>query len=72
MSNISNPRAETLYGFPQPLQKQSPSPIIGKRAPTTNDTGYPLGQLWVDKQNRHSYILGAVSQGNAHWDQITP
>ena len=66
MSNISNPRAETLYGFPQPIQKQTPPPILAKRAPTGNDTGYNVGQSWIYVGNG-GYELISVSQGVANW-----
>jgi len=66
MTNISNPRAETLYGFPQPTQKMSPLPIIANRAPAATDTGYPIGQPWVYKNNGGYELIG-VSQGLANW-----
>lgn len=70
MSNIANPRAETLYGFPQPNQRQTPAPIIALRPPATTDLGYPLGQLWVDKAIGHSYQLNQITTGSANWVQI--
>lgn len=66
MSNLANPRAETLYGFPQPTQRQTPLPIIALRAPTANDTGYPIGQPWIYK-NQGGYELIGVVQGQANW-----
>jgi len=66
MTNIANPRAETLYGFPQPNQRQTPLPIIANRAPTANDVGYPIGQAWIHKNNGGFELVG-VSQGVANW-----
>ena len=68
MSNISNPRAETLYGFPQPINRQNPSPIKANRSPTTSDTGYPLGQIWVNKASAVVYILAQIQNGAATWN----
>ena len=70
MSNIANPRAETLYGFPQPNQRQVPPPIIALRPPASTDVGYPLGQFWVDKAIGHSYQLNQITTGAANWVQI--
>ena len=66
MTNIANPRAETLYGFPQPNQRMNPLPIIANRAPRTTDVGYPIGQPWIYKNNGGYELIG-VSQGIANW-----
>lgn len=66
MSNLANPRAETIYGFPQPNQRQTPRPIVALRAPTANDTGYPIGQPWIYK-NQGGYELIGVVQSQANW-----
>lgn len=61
------PQAESLYGVPQPLSGQNPSPIIAKRDPTTLDTGYALGQNWLNKVLGTVFELASVSGGSATW-----
>jgi hypothetical protein len=61
------PAAESLYGFPQPTQSNLLAPIIAKRAPATTDTGYSLGQPWVDKVGANAYQLVQVAAGAATW-----
>lgn len=65
------PQAETLSGSPQPnFIGYATAPILAKRAPTTTDTGYPLGQLWVDKVGAASYQLLTVAAGSATWSPL--
>jgi hypothetical protein len=68
MAQKLRPQAETLSGSPQPnFIGYATAPIISKRAPTTLDLGYPLGQEWVDKVNANSYQLVKVAAGSATW-----
>ena len=60
------------YGLNNPLQDIFPLPIIAERAPTTNDKGYELGQLWVDKSANKSWTLTSVSSGSATWALSSP
>ena len=46
---------ESLYGYPQGVVPQFPSPFSAKRAPATSDIGYPIGQIWVNT------VAGTVS-----------
>jgi hypothetical protein len=71
MVQQNRPQAETLYGLPQPLQSGLYPPIIAKRDPTTADTGYSLGQQWVDKSNGNTFFLAEVSAGSATWNGVT-
>ena len=61
---------ESFYGTPSPLTVQNPSPIIAQRAPTTADTGYFLGQLWVYTSGGTIYGLSSVSGGAADWEVL--
>lgn len=61
------PQAESLSGLPQPLVPKNPATILAKRAPTTTDTGYPLGIEWLDKVGGNLYFLLAVAAGSATW-----
>ena len=62
--------AESLYGLPQPLVKQASDPILAKRAPTVNDTGYPLAQLWLDTVTNSLFSLVDVAAGVATWTML--
>jgi hypothetical protein len=64
------PQAGSQYGLPQPLSQSFPSPVISKRAPTSEDTGHPIGRLWVNNSAGKSWILLQVSGGSANWHQI--
>lgn len=61
------PEKNSTYGTPQPLQNAAIQPIIARRAPTTLDTGYPLGQLWV-WEGSGEWILNQVAGGVATWN----
>lgn len=60
----------TAYVTPQGLYVPNPKTIIAKRAPTTTDTGYEFGTLWVDKVAGNSYQMVMVSAGAATWAQL--
>jgi len=57
---------ESLYGLPQPTVNQFPTPVVARRDPTVADTGYILGQIWVNKVTATFFGLGSVS-GGATW-----
>ena len=63
----TRPPKINLYGLPQPLQNDLLPPVVAKRAPTAQDTGYSLGQNWVNKSTGACYILGQVAAGAAVW-----
>jgi len=68
MAQKLRPQAETLSGSPQPnFVGYSTAPILANRAPTVSDTGYPLGQEWIDKIGDDFFILTDVSAGVATW-----
>lgn len=63
--------AETLSGLPQPnFGGYTASPIIAKRDPTSADTGYPLGQIWVNKSANTVNILSSVAAGIANYVSV--
>lgn len=71
MAQKTRPQAETLSGSPQPnFTGYATAPIKAKRNPTTSDTGYGLGQLWVNKSTGNSFQLTQVSAGVANWVEI--
>lgn len=58
---------ESLYGYPQGIVPQFPSPFVANRAPSTLDTGFPLGQVFVDKLNGTVSMLVTNAGGIATW-----
>lgn len=60
------------YGLSNPLQDMFPEPIVAQRAPTTNDTGYRIGQTWVDQSSNQIYALATVASGSATWSLTGP
>lgn len=65
-------RITNSYGLSSPLEKVFPQPVISTRAPTSSDTGYPLGQLWVDKSTNQAWFLTSVSGGSATYALSSP
>lgn len=61
------PQEQSLYGLPVPVTSKFPPPVIAKRPPIPSDTGYPLGQMWIDKISATAYILVLVAGGIATW-----
>jgi len=70
MSNQNVP--QTAFSLSQgPLSLIFPPPIVSKtRAPTVNDIGYQLGQIWVYRGNS-IYILENVAAGIATWINVS-
>lgn len=64
------------YGFTQALQQVFPTPIVAKRAPTTNDKA-PIGSLWVEPVNsagvaqNAAWILTSIINNSANWADIS-
>lgn len=71
MAQKLRPQRPSLYGSPGPLYNQSAPPVISVRSPTADDTGYPLGQMWVNKTSDLIYLLTSVSGGQAAWGLST-
>ncbi len=68
MAQKQRPQAETLYGSPQPnFTAYATAPVIAKRDPVSTDTGYPLGQTWVNKLTGSDWTLTKVAAGAATW-----
>ena len=44
--------------------------VIRTAAPTTSDTGYDVGTLWVNTTSTIAYILFSVSGGTATWVEL--
>jgi hypothetical protein len=60
------------YGVGKPLRDIFPVPIIAGRAPTTSDTGYEVGQVWVRSSTNQIWMLASVSSGSATWSLTGP
>ncbi len=67
MARRIKPQSNSVYGLPQPLQDAAEPNLVFQRAPTVNDTGYNLGQGWLDSVTQIFYILTNVSGGVATW-----
>lgn len=59
------------YSLNQPTTNIFPVPIIGKRAPTSNDINYQLGQVWIYPITNSAYILTSVLAGAATWENVS-
>jgi hypothetical protein len=71
MTQKTKIQQEALSGSPQPnFTSFTPAPIISKRNPTTSDTGYNLGQVWVNKSSGTLFQLASVSAGSATWVNV--
>jgi hypothetical protein len=66
----NQPNLISAYTLAQPITALNPRPIVAKRAPTTSDTGYILGQLWIYSATNAAYILTSVAAGAASWQSI--
>lgn len=62
-----NTQAQSQYGLPQPITNQFPTPVIAQRDPTTADTGYILGQIWVNKPSGTMWGMTSAAGGVANW-----
>lgn len=69
MANL--PYRITGYGLSDALPNIFPSPVVAKRAPTANDTGYAIGQEWVYSATNQVYFLSAVVAGSATWVNVS-
>jgi hypothetical protein len=63
----SGPYSVVGYGLSQALPNIFPSPIVAKRSPTTNDTKYFIGQVWIYSATNSPYILTSVVSNSATW-----
>ncbi len=67
MARTIKAQANSVYGFPQPIQAFDLIPETFERAPTTSDIGFSLGQQWYDSVGQINYILTSVAAGSATW-----
>lgn len=59
------------YGLTNALPNLAPYPIQAKRAPTTADTGYAIGTIWVEPALNAVYILASVVNSQAEWVSVS-
>lgn len=61
----------TAYSLSQgPLSVMYPLPILAKRAPTTADNGFPLGQMWIQASANLAWVLTSVVSNSATWTSV--
>lgn len=65
-------RKTRAYGLQRPLEDVFPVPIVAARAPTTSDTNFDLGQLWIFTTTGQIYGLANVASGSATWSVLGP
>lgn len=61
------PQNQSSYGLPSGIKKANPLPIIAKRDPTTSDTGFNLGQNWINTTTGSVFAFTKCSSGAATW-----
>lgn len=72
MARKSKSQEQTLSGSPSGgFTNFSAKPIQANRGPTPQDTGFAIGQLWVDISNNIIYGLSSVSAGTANWEVLS-
>lgn len=67
MSSPTGPSVTDFYSSIGISQAAAPKPIIAQRAPTTNDLGYAIGQLWVNQSGDVIYCHLEDAAGIASW-----
>ncbi len=73
MARTRQGQGQTLSGSPSSqFTNFAQKPLQAIRAPTAADTGYEIGQTWVDTSTAIIYGLGSVSAGNATWNIMSP
>jgi hypothetical protein len=60
----------TSYGFNNPFNNIFPSPVISNREPTTSDSDYSFGQLWINQSTDTIYSLVNISSSGADWQSL--
>jgi hypothetical protein len=65
-------QAQSVYGYETPVVSVFPSPVAAFRSPTTSDTGYLVGQLWINQTSNQCWIMTSVSGGLATWALSSP
>lgn len=58
------------YSVAQPTTSVFPPPIRARRAPASNDKGYPIGQQWINEVADTIYELSSVSNNSANWQLL--
>lgn len=61
---------QSLYGLPDPLTRAQFPPVVSRRSPLPSDTGFSLGQLWINNILGSAWILVQVQQGQATWQPV--
>lgn len=63
-------QSQSLYGLPQAISTKIQDPIPAKRDPTTSDTGYQVGQQWVNQLTGTYFGLASNAGGVATWSTL--
>lgn len=57
---------KTSYGLSQAIIPNSPSPVVAKRNPNTNDF-MQVGTVWCNITNNEVFILASITNNSANW-----
>lgn len=60
-------RIQQALGLGGPFINVFPPPFIALRAPTSSDTSYPLGQVWIDNSVSPAVSYEFVDSANGTW-----
>jgi hypothetical protein len=69
---MARQQAQSVYGFPEGIVNIFPSPLVARRSPLGSDTGYNIGQLWVNVVSNQCWIMTSVAAGVAVWAIASP
>jgi hypothetical protein len=56
----------------QPFSTPFSDPVVARRAPTTADLGYDIGQTWVNTVTNQAWIMTGAAAGAAVWSLASP
>jgi len=65
-------RLTRAYGIGKPFRDVFPVPVIGGRAPTSADTNYEDGQVWIRTSTNQVWIKTSTASGSATWSLAGP
>jgi len=66
------PLSQSVYGFPSAVVDVFPKPIAAFRSPTATDTGYLVGQVWINQTSNQAWIMTSCAAGVATWAISSP
>ena len=65
-------KRQRSYGIGSPFKDVFAVPVLASRAPTTSDTNYEDGQVWVRQSTNQVWIKTSTVSGSATWSLAGP